>query len=111
MTQRDVWAKRPVVLRYRAFCDELRRHVGDVPEKVCAVAITAKLPMPDSWSAKKQAAYDGTLMQQKPDCDNIAKAILDALFENDAVIGQLSITKIWCKSGQTGIDIELFAAE
>lgn len=31
MTQRDVWQKRPVVLRYRKFCDAVR-NAGLLPE-------------------------------------------------------------------------------
>lgn len=34
MTQRDRWAKRPAVLRYRAFCDEVRLRAWRCPSAI-----------------------------------------------------------------------------
>ena len=41
--------------------------------------ITAYFPIPASYPKKKQAALEGAFHLKKPDADNIAKAVLDAL--------------------------------
>lgn len=68
MTQRDRWQKRPAVLRYRAFCDELRLRKVRVPNRYGAICI---LPMPKSWSERTKEAMNGMPHLQKPDNDNI----------------------------------------
>ena len=42
-------------------------------------SIIAYFPIPKSASKKKAAAMDGTFHTSRPDADNVAKAILDAL--------------------------------
>lgn len=42
-------------------------------------SITAYFPIPKSTSKKKAAAMEGTFHRSRPDADNVAKAILDAL--------------------------------
>src|SRR5690606_13682513 len=46
MTQADRWLKRPPVLRYRAFCDEIRLKGAKLPSRYRATFV---LPMPPSW--------------------------------------------------------------
>lgn len=61
--------------------------------------IRAFFPIPSSWSKKKQrAAANGFIdVQKKPDCDNIAKVVLDALngiaYMDDKQITELKVTK------------------
>jgi Holliday junction resolvase RusA-like endonuclease len=55
--------------------------------------------MPKSWSKKKREQMHGKPHQQKPDVDNFAKAVLDALFEDDSHIHDIRVSKIW---GHTG---------
>jgi Holliday junction resolvase RusA-like endonuclease len=99
MTQRDVWKKRPVVLRYREYCDRIRAAAGKVPENVYSVVVLAYLPMPPSWSKKKRAFMETQMMKSRPDWDNIAKAVCDALFEEDSsIVGGLA-WKFWCEQG------------
>lgn len=98
MTIRDKWAQRPPVLRYRAFCDEVRLKGVSLPES--GWHVTFVLPMPASWSKKKKADMAGKPHQQKPDKDNLEKALLDAIFEDDCRIWDGRVTKIWGKSGQ-----------
>ncbi|WP_426817657.1 RusA family crossover junction endodeoxyribonuclease [Winslowiella sp. 2C04] len=100
-TQRDRWAKRPAVLRYRAFCDEVRFRGVTLPES--GWHVTFVLPMPDSWSKKKRAAMNGMPHQQKPDKDNLEKALLDAIFDDDARIWDGRVTKIWGERGSIQI--------
>lgn len=97
MTQRDKWASRPAVLRYRVFCDECR--LAEIMLGEFGASVTFVLPMPKSWSAKKRQAMDGKPHQQKPDIDNLLKALLDALFDDDSRIWNISATKIWGQAG------------
>ena len=97
MTQSDKWKKRPVVMRYRAFKDSIRLHVGKVPDpgQVIALSWIAYFSPPASWSKKKRKEAIGTLCRAKPDRDNVDKAVLDALFSEDSGIAQGSIEKRW----------------
>ena len=64
-------------------------------------SITAYCPIPSSLSKKKQAAMDMTPCPKKPDADNIAKAILDALsgvlFDDDNQVVELNVEKCYSK--------------
>ena len=101
MTQRDKWKKRPSVLRYRAFCDEVRARGVVIPEYP---AFRFVLPMPKSWSQKKQAEMDGTPHKQRPDLDNLVKALFDAVYAEDAHMHCFYAEKRWGRSGQIWID-------
>ncbi|VVT52223.1 Phage Holliday junction resolvase [Kosakonia radicincitans] len=102
MTRADKWKKRPEVMRYRAFCDEVR--IWGVVLPVAGAHVTFVLPMPTSWSKKKRAEMNGKPHQTKPDKDNLEKALLDALFESDAHIWDSRVTKLWGESGQIIIE-------
>lgn len=97
MTQSDKWKKRPPVMRYRAFADEVRLRGLTVDESRSHVIFT--MPMPKSWSNAKKLQHDGKPHTQKPDIDNLVKALFDALFEDDSHIWRFSAEKQW---GQTG---------
>ena len=102
MTQADRWKKRPAVLRYRAFCDEVRalgielRPTGD--------RVIFILPMPKSWSKKKRAAMLGQPHQGKPDADNMLKALWDAVHQEDKHIFHADALKFWGEEGQILIE-------
>ena len=95
MTQRDRWKKRPVVIRYHAFKDALRLGCAGHPERPLDVSWRAYLPIPKSYSKRKREALMGQPHRMKPDRDNIDKAILDALFSEDAGIAEGHIAKFW----------------
>jgi Holliday junction resolvase RusA-like endonuclease len=97
MTQRDKWAKRPAVLRYRAFCDEVRLNRVSLPE--AGARIEFHIPMPKSWSKKKRKLMDGKPHQQKPDLDNLIKALGDSIHAEDCGIYDLSACKRWAETG------------
>ncbi len=107
MTQRDVWQKRPVVIRYREYCDRIRAAAGTIPPGVYAILITVWLPMPPSWSQKKKAQLNGKIVQQKPDWDNLAKAVGDALLKDDSILGGGTCWKFWCYEGEEKTDVTL----
>jgi len=110
MTQRDKWAKRPVVLRYRAWCDRVRAAVGDcLPDAalVAEVNWTAYFEPPKSWSKKRRASAIGTIHRSVPDRDNLDKAILDCLWRHDSAIGCGTLRKLWDWSGRLEIEVVL----
>lgn len=97
MTQRDKWQKRPAVLRYREFCDQVRAAGVQLPN---GATVMFRLPMPKSWSKKKRLEMNGKPHQQKPDLDNLLKALIDAVHADDAHIWHLQmVTKIWSEEG------------
>jgi len=103
MTQRDRWKKRPTVLRYHAWKDELKKNlpvIDFVPDRIIAIC---KMPMPKSWSKKKQDRMEGKLHDQKPDADNILKAITDTILPEDKCIGAAAIVTRWATHGEMHI--------
>ena len=93
----DKWRKRPCVVRYRAFADELRLLAAQQKFTLeNGLAYEFHLPIPKSWSKKKQLEKLGTLHDQKPDIDNLLKSVMDCLLEQDCVIGHIGqVKKIW----------------
>lgn len=109
MTQRDRWKQRPVVLRYHEFCDRLRLAVfGDSTGKGLIgpeeLYLEFYVPMPKSWSKKKRMEMEGMPHQQRPDIDNLCKAVMDALWEDDSTISFIEARKTWATEG--GITLE-----
>lgn len=81
--------------------------VGDGP---LAFGLVFYLPMPASWSKKKRAALLHSPHCQKPDLDNLAKAVLDGLLPvigDDSRVWQFDVLrKLWAEHGGIGITIE-----
>lgn len=96
MTQRDKWSKRKCVLQYRAFKDQCRLNKVTVTERPWVVF---HLPMPPSWSKKKRREMNGKPHQQRPDIDNLIKALLDACLENDSGVFEIHASKVWAIDG------------
>ena len=96
-TQADRWKKRPCVMRYRAFADECR--AKDV-EIINGSTVIFYLPMPKSWSKKKKALMLGKGHQQKPDVDNLLKAVMDAVLKEDCHIYDIHSQKFWAEKGR-----------
>lgn len=96
MTQRDKWAKRPNVMRYRQLADVIR---AAVPKSmlvgVIGMDVDAYFPMPKSWPKARQQQFAGKLHQTVPDYDNVAKAAGDILFEDDRALAFGRTTKYW----------------
>ena len=101
-TRADVWKQRPAVMRYRAFADELRlKYRKDLPD---SISLTFYIPMPKSWSKKKRSEMAGEPHRQRPDIDNCAKAVMDALSEEDCTVWRVHASKYWAEEG--AIEIE-----
>ena len=78
---------------------EQKKLVGPVELRIeCLFA------MPTSWSKAKKAKHFGKPHTQKPDGDNVAKAVMDGLtlagvWPDDAVVWSLQISKVWAVQG------------
>ena len=89
-------------MQYRAFADDVRKLKVWVPEAGARAIFT--LPMPKSWSKKKRENMRGRPHRQKPDVDNLCKALLDALYTDDCVVWDIAIRKIWGDEGSIEIE-------
>ena len=101
MTQRDKWGEREAVQRYWAFKEECQVKGVQVPEQ--GADITFIMPMPKSWSNKKKEKMNGIQHQQKPDIDNLLKALLDAVYKDDSKVWDIKARKIWGFKGAINI--------
>ena len=85
---------------------EYQMQVGDVPPYLgpVVVNIRAYFEIPKSWSKKKQHQAQLSLIgpTKKPDCDNIAKIVLDSLngiaFEDDKQVTVLHVEKVYSET-------------
>ena len=101
-TQSDKWNKRPCVLKYRAFADQARNQNLKIES---GNHIKFVLPMPSNWSKKKRIAMDGKPHTQRPDIDNLIKALLDAVHKEDCHIWRLSAEKLWGEKGSITVQL------
>lgn len=100
-TKSDVWKKRPSVMRYREFADKCREEFKKqnitLPN---TFAVFFLIQTPKSWSKKKTQEKLWTPHDQKPDRNNLTKALEDALMEEDQGIWSTTETKIWADRSQ-----------
>lgn len=98
---RNWWHKKTkaVVLKYNAWKDQVRLQMRqqnvDLPKDPVGLEFTVYIPMPPSWAKTKHQKYLLTFHDQKPDIDNIAKALMDCIFKEDKCVGVLKATKVW----------------
>jgi Holliday junction resolvase RusA-like endonuclease len=104
-TRSDRWKKRPVVLRYRAFADQLRQAClrgKFFPSN--ELSMEFYLPMPKSWSKKRKIEMLGQPSQGRKDVDNLVKSVLDALFAEDCTVWNISAKKYWAETGSIRLE-------
>jgi len=102
MVHGDKWKKRPATNRYWNFCDLCRMRKINLP--CCRGHVTFVLPMPESWSEKKKSQLEGLAHRNKPDLDNLIKALGDAIYKNDSGIWDIHATKLWGREGKIIIE-------
>lgn len=98
MTQQDKWKKRPPVVRYRKWKDQvsLMAPISKIPwKRVHRIDWTAYLAIPKRWNRAQRAELTGTVHRVKPDRDNIDKALLDALLKEDSIVSDGCLKKRW----------------
>jgi len=96
MTRADTWKKRPCVMKYWAYKDELRllftKYSVDIDKEIF---MDFYIAMPKSWSKKKKLEFNGKYHDKRPDIDNLLKGVMDALFEEDSHIHTVCCKKFW----------------
>ena len=97
MTKSDAWKKRPGVMRYWAFKDQIQAAKLKLPKRGAHVVFC--MPMPKSWPKKKKDQMIGLPHEQTPDLDNLLKALGDAVYKNDSAISDIRASKIWSDKG------------
>ena len=105
MTTADRWQKRPAVVRYFEFKDKLvqlaTQQFFNLPNEF---KVTFIMPMAKSWSNKQRTKMEGQPHQQRPDWDNLAKALCDALKDEDMMIYHVEVLKVWGIEGKIIIE-------
>lgn len=103
MTHADVWKKRPCVMRYRAWADQVRLAAHGKNEKlrldVVGIHAVAHFPFPKSFNFKKRSKLAGELHRASSDSDNVLKGLLDSLLKEDKGVAVVSLEKRWCRLG------------
>lgn len=90
-----------------AFQPQERFHIGSI-----RVEMTAYYPIPTSWNKRKRLdALSGDIYPEvRPDADNCAKAVLDALngiaYRDDASVVDLIVHKRYAEVGHVVVKIE-----
>lgn len=105
--RKDIYDPSPHVKRYRAYQDEMRTRGAMIPQPFHHAIFV--LPMPPSWSAKKRASMEGHPHQQKPDRDNLEKALLDSVFGEDEHVWDGRTTKLWGTMGMVIVSAQPIA--
>lgn len=78
-------------------------------------SITAIFPIPSSLSKKRRALFNGKRYCKKPDADNVAKAILDALngvaYRDDSAVSSLLVDKSYGDAARVTVSIKAVTSE
>jgi Holliday junction resolvase RusA-like endonuclease len=94
----DKWRPSPSVQRYRAFRDRVWMLSSPWRDKIPngGITVTFHIPMPKSWSKRRKALMDGQPHTQRPDLDNLLKALWDSLLpDDDSHIWDCRAVKRW----------------
>jgi Holliday junction resolvase RusA-like endonuclease len=101
-----------VVLNYRSkiqWYAQQARNGNGLMEGPLEVTITAYFMVARSWSKKRQLAAQWHT--QRPDCDNLIKAVLDGLkgvlFQDDAQVSRIVLEKYWTR-GVERLEVAIF---
>jgi Holliday junction resolvase RusA-like endonuclease len=93
-TRNSHWSNKKTIDKYHAFRDEIRLHTRHINDGT-AYRIIFMVQMANSWSDKKKAAKLYQLHDQKPDTDNMVKAVLDAMMIEDCKVAYTESVKLW----------------
>lgn len=90
------------------------QHFSEPLEGPVRITIRATFETPKSWSKKKTAELINRPHTQKPDLDNIAKSIKDALnriaYSDDSQVCQMFVSKVWGPTARTVVTVEAINA-
>lgn len=92
-------------MRYYEYANALRELAASqgyiVPGKL---SVKFYITMPKSWSNKKRVLKSGKPHEQRPDIDNLLKAFLDALCEEDSYVYAVRAEKWWSEQGRIEVE-------
>lgn len=94
----DKWKKRPVAIRYFQYKKEIQKLLTKLPCET-ELFLLFLMPIPKSWSIEKRKVMLYKKHQNRPDTDNMIKALKDALLSEDAHIYLECNAKIWANQG------------
>lgn len=84
-------------------------NLSEVPDGPVLVYLTIGYPMPKGWSKSKKDLARGKFCPRKPDIDNVAGAILDAIFPEssggDSRVVGLIVYRYWSDEPKMSINI------
>lgn len=98
MTRADSWKQRPCVIKYRAYKDQLREQAAQFKNKFelkPGMVFLFVFPFFKSYSKKKRSKLSCEFHQQKPDTDNLIKAVFDTFSDKDQFMYGYIPIKIW----------------
>jgi Holliday junction resolvase RusA-like endonuclease len=96
MTRADAWKKRPVVLKYFAFKEEFKlkcNKLGIALNDEVYLRFHVQIP-----KTCKKKYKEGQFHQEKPDIDNLCKAVMDSFGINDCRVHTLVASKYWSEN-------------
>lgn len=87
-----------------------RPHFPEPMEGPVKVTIWATFAVPVSWPLRRRREALHNAHMQRPDLDNIAKAVCDGLnriaFVDDKQIAELHVRKVWGETPRTVVSVE-----
>lgn len=98
MTRADKWKVREVVARYRGFCDELRLRANVAGMELTGqVGLRFYMPIPKrlAHEMKMGRARLPLVHREKPDVDNLIKAVFDAMLDEDKTVYEVHAQKFY----------------
>ena len=99
MNRADRWKRRPCVVRYFAYRDQVRALAEEQGFTLSEeFLLWFQMPMPKSWSQRKKRMMFGEPCLSKPDIDNLAKGFFDC-FGEDKHVWSVQLTKTWHDKG------------
>jgi Holliday junction resolvase RusA-like endonuclease len=108
----------PVKHPVHAYKQRIAEAVKDWPKYAKGVPvqlwIAIRFAMPASWSKKTQARMWREAHTQKPDLDNLAKAIMDAMsgcWHDDCQVHRVTVEKRWDDTSSVFIRLEALTDE
>lgn len=100
MVRSDAWSGRVAVAKYWKYKDDLNKLANSNQYKIKnKLKVKFYLSMPKSWSSRKKTRMDKKPHDSKPDLDNLLKAFMDCLMENDSKVYKIESSKYWAIKG------------
>lgn len=108
--QGRVYTPKETVSFERTVAQIALQHFAQPIEGPVRVTIRATFEPAKSWSKKKTAALINRPHTQRPDLDNCAKAVLDALnrvaWADDGQVSEITVSKVWGPTARTVVHVE-----